>query len=308
MPREECKTVVIQRSAAIAISIGFILLGVIAVFGNLIIIISVIRNPLKKLHTPFNYFLVNLSVCDFVTGAVAMPLTAYYIYSKRNGVYLTFSRIELCVTTTLAASVILSTCALVIDRLIGITRPLKYRQHLSWGKCVALSLLIWVLSVSVGLILTYAGNRRDAFMGFYCSAISCGLIVITIGFFKVYMFLRNHEQEFRKRLEESITASEQTILQRCKTEKKVTRAFLIILAVFVLSYVPGLAFLNVMFYCHDCNCQLLYSLYHIRYLLSVANSSVNPIIFTLLLKDFRLSVKALFTRKEIASTINGNIS
>lgn len=71
MPREECKNVVIQSSAAIAIFAGFILLGIIAVFGNLIIIISVIRNPLKKLHTPFNYFLVNLSVCDFVTGAVA---------------------------------------------------------------------------------------------------------------------------------------------------------------------------------------------------------------------------------------------
>ena len=306
MHREECKTVVIQSKAAIAISAGFILLGVIAVIGNLIIIISVIRDPLKKLHTPFNYFLVNLSACDFVTGSVAMPLTAYYIYSKRKGVHLTFSKIELCVTATLAASVILSTCALVIDRLIGITHPLKYRQHLSWGKCVAFSLMIWVLSVAVGLMLTYVGNRSNAFMGFYCSAISCGLLVITVGFFKVYMFLRNHEQEFRKRLEESITASEQTILQRCKTEKKVTRAFLIILTVFVLSYVPGLAFLNVMLYCHDCNCQLLYSLYHIRYLLSVANSSINPVIFTLLLKDFRLSIKALFTRKEIA--VNENIS
>ena len=306
MPREECKNVVIQSSAAIAISAGFILLGVIAVFGNLIVIISVIRNPLKKLHTPFNYFLVNLSVCDFVTGAVAMPLTAYYIYSKRKGVHLTFSQIELCFTTTLAASVILSTCALVIDRLIGITHPLKYRQHLSWDKCLTFSLLIWILSVAVGLTLTYVGNRSDAFMGFYCSAISCGLIVITVGFFKVYMFLRNHEQEFRKRLEESIKVSEQAIIQRCKTEKKVTRAFLVILAVFVLSYVPGLAFLNVMLYCHGCNCQLLYILYHIRYLLSVANSSINPIIFTLLLKDFRLSIKALFTRKEIA--VNGNVS
>ena len=296
MTGEECDNVIMQKSAAIALSAGFIFLGVIALFGNLIIIIAVIRNPLKKLHTPFNYFLVNLSVCDLVAGAVPMPLTAYYMYSQSQGLHITFSKHELCVTIASAASVILSTCALAIDRLIGITHPLKYRQHLSWSRCIVISVLIWVLSVIVGLTVTYAHHQNDAFTGFYYSAVACGVIVIIVGFFKVHMFLRIHEQKFRKRLEESITACPKTMLQRCKTEKKITRAFLIILAVFVLSYVPGLAFLNVMLYCHDCTCQLRYNLYHARYLLSVSNSSINPIIFTSLLKDFRLSIKALFTK------------
>lgn len=119
MTGEECDNVIMQKSAAIALSAGFIFLGVIALFGNLIIIIAVIRNPLKKLHTPFNYFLVNLSVCDLVAGAVPMPLTAYYMYSQSQGLHITFSKHELCVTIASAASVILSTCALAIDRLIG---------------------------------------------------------------------------------------------------------------------------------------------------------------------------------------------
>lgn len=297
---KDCTNFVMSKVDAVALFASFVFLGVVAVVGNLLIVVVVIKDPIRKLHTPFNYFLVNLSVCDFVTGTVPMPLTAYYMYCQSKGLHLTFSSLELCATITSACSIILSTCALAIDRLIGITYPVKYRQRLSWLRCIGISVLIWITSIVVGILVTFVGNQNDAFVGFYYSGITSGAIVITVVYFKVHQFLRSHEEDFKSRLQESLTASNEILIQkRCELEKKVTRAFLIILVVFVISYVPGLAFLNIMQYCERCSCQLKYNLYHIRYLLSVSNSSINPIMFIILLRDFRTSIKALFVARKL---------
>ena len=294
MHEQNCTAFVFNNTTAITFSISFIFLGVLAVFGNLIIIVAVIKDPLTRLHTPFNYFLVNLSVCDFFAGAIPVPMTAYYMYSDRVGLKLgAFGNGELCITAMSLMSVMLSTCALVLDRLIGITYPLKYRQHLSWWRCLCISICIWLFSVVSGVLITFVGSRSVAFTAFFYSSILFCTTVYTVVYFKVQKFLRTHENKFRKEFEECIMMCNNAISQRCENEKKVTRVFLIIMIVFIFSYIPGVVFLNVTQYCRHCSCQLRYDLYHTRYLLMISNSSVDPIIFTLLLKDFRLSIKAL---------------
>lgn len=288
--------------AAISLFVSFIVLSLLATTGNLLIIVSVITDPLKKLHTPFNYFLVNLSICDLIAGVIPMPLTAYYMYTASQGLMITFSSLEESTTIASAASVILSTCALAIDRYVGITDPLKYRVTLSWRRCIFISVVIWFVSIGVGCLVTFVGNKRTAFAGFYYGAILFGFFVIAFVYFGVHRFMMNHEKEFRERLQESLTASEKNIARHCANEKKVTRAFFVILVVFILSYIPGLAFLNIMYYCQICTCKMKYDLYHIRYLLSVTNSSINPFIFMVLFKGFRDSIKAMLkiaTNQEI---------
>ena len=288
--------------AAISLFVSFIVLSLLATVGNLLIIISVITDPLKKLHTPFNYFLVNLSVCDLITGVIPIPLTAYYMYTSSQGLNITFSPLEESTTIASAASVILSTCALAIDRYVGITDPLKYRVTLSWRRCLFISVVIWFVSVGVGCLVTFVGDKKIAFEGFYYGAILFGLLVVAYVYFGVHRFMKNHEYEFRERLKESATASEKNIARHCAKEKKVTRAFFVILVVFIVSYIPGLAFLNIMYYCKRCTCKLKYDLYHIRYLLSVTNSSMNPYIFMILFKGFRDSIKTMLkiaTNQEI---------
>ena len=280
--------------AAISLFVSFVVLSLFATAGNLLIIVAVICDPLKKLHTPFNYFLVNLSVCDLVTGVIPMPLTAYYMYTSSQGLLITFSPLEECTTIASASSVILSTCALAIDRYVGITYPLKYRVTLSWGRCIIISLVIWFLSIGVACLVTFVGDNRVAFAGFYYGAILIGFLVTAFVYFGVHRFMKNHEHEFRERLKDSLTVCEKEIARHCAKEKKVTRTFFVILVVFILSYIPGLAFLNMMYYCKICSCKVKYDLYHIRYLLSVTNSSLNPYIFMILLKSFRDSIKALF--------------
>ena len=45
-----------------------LLICLVALIGNLLIIILVVRDPLKKLRTPFNYFIANLAISDLFVG------------------------------------------------------------------------------------------------------------------------------------------------------------------------------------------------------------------------------------------------
>ena len=52
-------------------------LFVAVTLGNLIIVIAVFKDPLKKLRSPFTYFAVNLAVADLIVGIVSMQIGIY---------------------------------------------------------------------------------------------------------------------------------------------------------------------------------------------------------------------------------------
>ena len=45
---------------------------------NAMIITVLVIDPLKKLRTPFNYFVVNLVVADLIVGLLCMPAAIYF--------------------------------------------------------------------------------------------------------------------------------------------------------------------------------------------------------------------------------------
>ena len=58
----------------------YVLIFIVGVFGNLLVIYVINRNPDMK--TPTNYFLVNLSIADLLVILVCMPTALVDIYSK----------------------------------------------------------------------------------------------------------------------------------------------------------------------------------------------------------------------------------
>lgn len=50
----------------------FITEFLVGVIGNLLVCLTVYRN--KSMHSPVNYYIVNLGVCDFLVGAFVLPM------------------------------------------------------------------------------------------------------------------------------------------------------------------------------------------------------------------------------------------
>ena len=140
--------------------IGAIFCLIITV-GNLMIIVLVVVDPLKKLRYPFNYFVVNLAVADLIVGMIGIPFGLYnhsHEYLKKKPAFRLIQKsfhISLFISLT---ATLLSLIALSIDRCIVITFAMKYRRYLTWKKCWIVSFIIWTLSLSVPLIYLQVGS------------------------------------------------------------------------------------------------------------------------------------------------------
>ena len=72
-----CKTVWAPSYLSLLTAIIGSVFCIVITFGNLMIVIAVLKDPLKKLRSPFNYFVANLAVADLIVGSVSMPIGIY---------------------------------------------------------------------------------------------------------------------------------------------------------------------------------------------------------------------------------------
>lgn len=57
-------------------AIGLILFPILTIFGNSLVVLSVIRE--KNLKTVTNYFVVSLAIADLTVAAAVMPIAVFY--------------------------------------------------------------------------------------------------------------------------------------------------------------------------------------------------------------------------------------
>ena len=126
-----------------------IVLGILIIPCNFIIITTVVMDPTHRLRNPFNYFLVNLALSDFLLGVLTMPLCFYVMYSEVNGIvrldWLRALHLSYFVSATTS---LLTIIVLSLDRYVCIMYPSKYTRWLNKRRCISLSLLMWFISVS----------------------------------------------------------------------------------------------------------------------------------------------------------------
>lgn len=273
----------------------------LGIIGNLVIISVVLLDPLKKLHTPFNFFVVNLSVSDLVLGAVSLPIAAYVhvleALKEVNNAYWYVFRGSFFISMTAS---ILNLIALTVDRHIAITYPIQYRAYLSWGRCFLISVGIWVFALTVPF--SYLTTTLFRFLMVYVNAgIFVAFITFVITYVRILKFLKSQSKTLRKKLISSSAEIDKFDLQRVHTEKKITRALLTALFLFILTYLPAsvmiclLQFMKV----EVEDCTMRHVLRDLLFLFIASNSCMNPFVYAIRLKPFRKSIVTLLrSRRE----------
>ena len=168
--------------------------------GNFMILILVIMNPLKKLRSPFNYFVVNLAVADLIVGIISMPITIYFnvlkYLQKKSDALLLIRFSHMILFTSLTAN-LLCLMLLSIDRYIAITFPLKYRTNLSSKKYWVASFIISLFSVSFSSIYFKTGYI-DFLMIYINTAVLIVGITLIITYTRIYTFLQTQSQRIKE--------------------------------------------------------------------------------------------------------------
>ena len=277
-------------------SIMSLVLCLVVTIGNSLVLLAVLVDPLKKLRTPFSYFLVNLTISDLISGVITLPLAFVVHNNERRGktnIEEQFKAFH--VSFYLSATVsVLSLGALSLDRFVAIRWPIHYRTSLSLKRCFCISVLIWVLSICISLVYLKTG-LIEYLMVFVHIAVATTFVLMVVTYRQVYQTLRNRAKQLRAmQMSEEFTS--------VKNEKKVTRAYLFILALFICSYVPAIIMIYVLQFCEHCSCEFRHVLRDLQFLLIASNSAMNPFVCTIRLGPFRRSIIALFCRRKKKET------
>ncbi|XP_073076852.1 olfactory receptor 7A17-like [Manis javanica] len=128
----------------------FLSMYLIAVFGNLIIILAVISD--SHLHTPMYFFLSNLSFVDicFTTTTIPKMLVTIWTESKVITFAGCISQMYFYIHLAVLDDFLLTVMA--YDRLVAICHPLHYTVIMSARLCGLLVLVCWVISALHSLL------------------------------------------------------------------------------------------------------------------------------------------------------------
>jgi len=275
-----------------------IVIGVVATAGNLSVVVTIIKDPLKELHTPFNYFLLNLALSDLLLGAVSMPVGTVasfqeYLMTMNFDIEL-FQTMHMTVLISGSAS-LLSLIALSIERLVAITYSSKHRSIFTFPRCIMVSVGIWIFSVSIPN-LYFAWNYIGYVMFFMHAAIFLALIIIAAVQHRIKVFLKARSHQMIEAI--SATAPQPSIAaleaKELLFQKKISKTYLWILCIFVSVYVPAVVMIYILHFCTSCDCIFRHVLRDLSFLLFCTNSCVNPFIYAIRVDKFRRSLIATF--------------
>ncbi|KAM3823705.1 olfactory receptor 14A16-like [Vipera latastei] len=123
----------------------FLVIYLVAITGNLLIIIVVILN--HQLHTPMYFFLINLSVTDICYITTTVPKSMAVSLTDNKIITFPGCVAQVFLVITSACSEIFLLTIMAYDRYIAICHPLQYHLMLNWDSFNQMTVTSWVSSL-----------------------------------------------------------------------------------------------------------------------------------------------------------------
>ncbi|XP_056441940.1 alpha-1D adrenergic receptor [Gadus chalcogrammus] len=189
-------------SQVIVVGVFLALFILVAIVGNILVILSVLCN--RHLQTVTNYFIVNLAVADLLLSIIVLPFSASL---EVLGCWLfgrVFCNIWAAVDVLCCTASILSLCVISIDRYIGVKHCLKYPAIVTEQRAAVILVVVWLSSmvISIGPLLGWKEPppedericriTEEPFYAIFSSLFSfyLPLMVILVMYFRVYVVAR----------------------------------------------------------------------------------------------------------------------
>ncbi|XP_054765745.2 melatonin receptor type 1B-A-like [Lytechinus pictus] len=319
----------------IAVAFVLVMASVIGLFGNSLVIISVIVT--KKLRTITNILVVNLAFADVFTCA-CLPFQVVGLLSRTRAYPLPEIVCDVVagVVTTSVFGSVCNLVAIAFVRWYVITKSIRGHQGLHTPKKIfTLALIIWVFSTSAMVIPPVLGIGTLGYSEYYAtcslrdtnelefyyivlqgSLIAIALLLTFLFYIRILRHVLRHNQKFRVRYStEDEAGSSPTEVPQNKTssststgtcppmikainqkEVEITKNLFLVVCAFMLCILPNV----INFLIPGTSVLTLYSV-----MILLVNSVVNPIIYGLKHPNFQEAFKKILTcRKEMTMQVS----
>lgn len=299
--------------AAFGIGIFTILIDIItapmAVIGNLLIIIAIIKTP--TLQTPSNFLISSLAISDLTTGLLCQPtFVVYKIAEFKMDVHTT------CIARTVADTIsyVASAMSFVTLSMIAIERYLALHFHLRYHQLVSITKTA-IPVVSMWVVFTTLSVSRFFTAGQDLFTISISIIFFIIVFVtfwayaKIFQIVRRHRCQIQsqQRLSNRIADPEREGNQgeslnrfQMARYRRSTYTMFLVLGLFVVTYGP----LHIVQMALKTNIVVYNSAVKIAMLVIVTiifvTATINPLLYCLRIQPLRRACFKLlpFVRNE----------
>ena len=271
---------------SMAFSIPAMVMSAIIVFGNLLVVLSVWKDPLKKLRSsPSNRIIVSMAIADLLVGLVVCPLMAYWVWAILHQKNLTSVLKSFFVLTDVSSGHVL---LLTADRVFASVTPLQYRVKVTNRRVCIASIACWAYFILFGC--AFGLWEKGYIILIKIFIVQSLFILASILVLNLVIFFAFRKHRKTTAAQDTSTANRQIMLQR---ERKLSKAIAVVISAFLLCSVPWYIVQFLMYFCTPCSphLRLLLLGHTVTAALLYANSGVNPFLYAWRLPRYRETLK-----------------
>ena len=254
----------------------------------------------KSLRTSSNFFLLGLSVCDFITGAVNIPyfiIFSFQVVPLTSPMYKDFAYWLYILHLLMSVSAAHHILVITAEKYLAITKPLKH--HLVSKKTVFKVLAgIWIVAGFIAMI-QFAWRKATSKLWGVIHSASCLVIVFLFPYvFMVYAYTvmfkavsgrKRPSRQDRRRLQ-----------KKNNNDRKCIVVFASMAAIYLCCWLPYFTItliINVKVYNKSFDFTAIDKAVEPIAIIRYLTSAVNPLLYTFFKRDFWLALSSLFVKK-----------
>lgn len=251
------------------------IVAILIIVANTVSIAAFMKTKPRRKHT--HYFLINLSIADFMVGAVSVPLFISYLVDPQMwSQSLTLPMVHSTVDILSGLTSVFTLAIVSLERLLAVSIPFKYRMipRKAYFCCVAAT---WCLSgfVAAISIAFYLRIVREAFYTAVILSLSLSLSIACFAYIAI-IFKINQKNN---------SAKDQKDLT---VERRLSITLLCVTAIFVLSWLPFQLIFILVHFCKTCYFSMN-TVFFIK-LLHYSNSFMNTAVYTFRIPEFKEAI------------------
>ncbi|XP_062840123.1 octopamine receptor isoform X1 [Anolis carolinensis] len=296
------------------VAVGLILtfIDLLTLLGNMVVFICPLME--KRLRTVTYMFIMSLAMADFLVACLVMPFSIVYEVTGKWLFGREFCKVWISFDVMFCTASIVTLCFISLDRYCSVVTPYHYSKRMSRQRCIVMTCIVWVYSSLISFLpvmkgwneipgIDFDATKECIFVTNWIFAIIASALAFFVPFTvmcSMYFFIYR-----ASRLKASRIVSQTLDLHyhpqskrqnNLQLENKATRTISILISVFILCWLPYFV-CNVWLATRGTSStsKVLSDTFKIITWLGYCNSTINPMLYAFLNRDFQRALKKLLT-------------